>query len=157
MWMPPYSRTKGNFIGVGIFLPTYFTSMKDQPKEKIGIPSINDPFWILTRRLHLTKKQRVATSTFFNTSLLEPQKPDFSQKKATKVKDRDSPRLQRSKKFWLGKFFLFDFSPNWTILSHLAKVFFSAFFGLLSPLKATKAKKAKILLSKCIRTDCLSE
>ena len=44
----PYSRTLGNFIGVGIFLPTYFTSMKDQPKEKIGIPSINDPFWILT-------------------------------------------------------------------------------------------------------------
>ena len=61
---------------------------------------------------------------FFNTSLLEPQKPDFSKKKATKVNDRDSPRSQRSKKFWLGNFFLFDFSPNWTILSHLAKVFF---------------------------------
>ena len=60
-------------------------------------------------------------------------------------------------KIWLGKIFLFDFSPNWTILSHLAKVFFSAFFGLLRPLKATKAKKAKILLSKCIKTDCLSE
>ena len=108
-------------------------------------------------RLQLTKKQRIVAHTFFNTSFLEPQKPDFSQKKATKVKDRDSPRSQRSKKIWLGKFFLFDFSPNWTILSHLAKVFFSAFFGLLRPLKATKAEKAKILLSKCIKTDCLSE
>ena len=111
----------------------------------------------ISSRLHLTKNQRLATSTFFNTSLLEPQKPDFSQKKATKVKDHEAPRSQRSKKIWLGKFFLFDFSPNWTILSHLAKVFFSAFFGLLRPLKATKAEKAKILLSKCIKTDCLSE
>ena len=89
----------------------------------------------------------------FNTSLLEPQKPDFSQKKATKVKDHEAPRSQRSKKIWLGKFFLFDFSPNWTILSHLAKVFFSAFFGLLRPLKAIKAKKAKNLLNKCSKTD----
>ena len=108
---------------------------------------------ILSSRLHLTKKQRIATIGFFNTSFLEPQNPDFSQKKATKVKDRDSPRSQRSKKIWLGKFFLFDFSPNWTILSHLAKVFFLAFFGLLRPLKAIKAKKAKNLLNKCSKTD----
>ena len=104
-------------------------------------------------RLHLTKNQTVLTRAFFNTSFLEPQKPDFSQKKATKVKDHEAPRSQRSKKIWLGKFFLFDFSPNWIILSHLAKVFFSAFFGLLRPLKAIKAKKAKILLNKCIKTD----
>ena len=64
------------------------------------------------------KKSKTRNQQFLNTSFLEPQKPDFSLKKATKVKDRDSPRLQRSKKFWLGKFFLFDFSPNWTILSH---------------------------------------
>ena len=114
-------------------------------------------WWLYYIRLHLTKYQTVLTRAFFNTSFLEPQKPDFSQKKATKVKDRDSPRSQRSKKIWLGNFFLIDFSPNWTILSHLAKVFFSAFFGLLRPLKATKAEKAKILLSKCIKTDCLSE
>ena len=108
---------------------------------------------VCTARLQLTKKQRITTSTFFNTSLFELQKPDFSQKKATKVKDHEAPRSQRSKKIWLGKFFLFDFSPNWTILSHLAKVFFSAFFGLLRPLKAIKAKKAKNLLNKCSKTD----
>ena len=88
---------------------------------------------LLNIRLHLTKYQTVLTRAFFNTSLLEPQKPDFSQKKATKVKDHEAPRSQRSKKIWLGKFFLFDFSPNWTILSHLAKVFFRpflAFWGL---------------------------
>ena len=106
-------------------------------------------------RLYLTKHLTVLTRAFFNTSLLEPQKPDFSQKKATKVKDHEAPRSQRSKKIWLGKFFLFDFSPNWTILSHLAKVFFSAFFGLLRPLKAIKAKKAKSLLNKCSKTDWL--
>ena len=81
-------------------------------------------------RLHLTKKQRIATIGFFNTSFLEPQNPDFSQKKATKVKDRESPRSQSSKKIWLGKFFLFDFSPNWTILSILSH---TCFFGLFWP------------------------
>ena len=80
-------------------------------------------------RLQLTKKQRIVAHTFFNTSFLEPQKPYFSQKKATKVKDHEAPRSQRSKKIWLGKFFLFDFSPNWTILSHLAKVFFWPFLA----------------------------
>ena len=40
---------------------------------------------------------------FFNTSFLEPQKPDFTQKKATEGKDHDSPRSQSSKKI------LFDF------------------------------------------------
>ena len=108
---------------------------------------------VVYTRLHLTKYQTVLTRAFFNTSFLEPQKPDFSQKKATKVKDHEAPRSQRSKKIWLGKFFLFDFSPNWTILSHLAKVFFSAFFGLLRPLKAIKAKKAKNLLNKCSKMD----
>ena len=91
-------------------------------------------------RLHLTKNQTVLTRAFFNTSFLEPQKPDFSQKKATKVKDHEAPRSQRSKKIWLGKFFLFDFSPNWTILSHLAKVFF---FGLFWPFEAFKGYKGQ--------------
>ena len=86
-------------------------------------------YCLLFTRLHLTKYQTVLTRAFFNTSLLEPQKPDFSQKKATKVKDHEAPRSQRSKKIWLGKFFLFDFSPNWTILSHLAKVFFRPFLA----------------------------
>ena len=54
---------------------------------------------------------------------LIPQKPDFSLKKATKVKDHEASKSQRSKKIWLMKIFLFDFWPNWTILSHLAKVF----------------------------------
>ena len=35
----------------------------------------------MDNRLHLTKNQRLATSTFFNTSLLEPQKTDFSKNK----------------------------------------------------------------------------
>ena len=61
------------------------------------------------------------TCPFFNTSLLE--KPDFSLKKATKVKDHEASKSQRSKKISLRKFFLFDFWSNWTILSHLAKVF----------------------------------
>ena len=78
-------------------------------------------------RLHLTKHLTVLTRAFFNTSFLEPQKPDFSQKKATKVDDHQAPRSQRSKKIWLVKIFLFDFSPNWTILSHLTKFFFRPF------------------------------
>ena len=45
--------------------------------------------------------------------------------------------------------FSLDFSPNWTILSHLAKVF----FGLLRPVKAKKAKKTKNLLNKCSKMD----
>ena len=58
-------------------------------------------------RLQLTKKQRIVAHNFFNTSFLEPQKPDFSQKKATKVDDHQAPRSQRSKKIWLGNYFLF--------------------------------------------------
>ena len=42
-------------------------------------------------RLQLTKNQGMLTRPFFNTSLLEPQKPDFSLKKATKVKDHEAP------------------------------------------------------------------
>ena len=77
-------------------------------------------------RLHLTKNRRIATSTFFNTSLLEPQKPDFSLKKATKVENHEASKSQRWKKIWLMKFFLFDFWPNWTILSHLANIFLAS-------------------------------
>ena len=81
-------------------------------------------------RVQLTFKQSIATSTFFNTSFVEPPKPDFSQKKAKKPYDRESPRLQRTKKICSTKKILLDFSPNWTILSHLAKFRFLAFFGL---------------------------
>ena len=127
-------------------VPTYFLQRHAKMRSACMIVQLDS-------RLQLTKKQRIVAHTFFNTSFLEPQKPDFSQKKATKVDDHQAPRSQRSKKIWLVKIFLFDFSPNQTILSCLAKKKFSAFFGLLRPLKAIKAKKAKILLSKCSKTD----
>ena len=56
-----------------------------------------------------------------------------------------------------GKNFIIWFLAKLDNSKSFGKSFFSAFFGLLRPLKATKAKKAKILLSKCIKTDCLSE
>ena len=73
-------------------------------------------------RLQLTKNQGMLIHPFFNTSLLEPQKPDFSLKKATKVKDHEAP-VTKVEKNLAGGIFLFDFCPNWTILSHLTKDF----------------------------------
>ena len=90
---------------------------------------------------------------FFNTSLLEPQKPDFSLKKATKVKDHEAQGHKGQKKFGWGNFFYLISRQ----IGQFLVIWQKFFFGLLRPLKAIKAKKAKILLSKCIKTDCLSE
>ena len=48
-----------------------------------------------------------------NTSFLEPQKPDFTQKKATKGKDHDSPRSQSSKNFLFNFRQITQFSVIW--------------------------------------------
>ena len=81
-----------------------------------------DHLWILEGRGDIKLKIKECWHALF----LIRQKPDFSLKKATKVKDHEASKSQRSKKISLRKFFLFDFWSNWTILSHLAKVFLAS-------------------------------
>ena len=63
-------------------------------------------------------------------------------------KQNQDQQALKAQKMFVKKIFLFDFLPNWAIMILLAKVFFLAFFGLLTFKKSIKAIKAKISFNK---------